>query len=135
MPVRDEGTYPVHIPGTDIYVGDVRTRITEDGLTIENRTREGHIFFDGVIVRRLTQSDDGAWYVTTHGLGNNVEPGMNVINQFAGPEIFNELDRQMRANIERHHGKGILDLAVHGVDRGGNSRARDAGLGARNEVC
>lgn len=45
--------------------------------------------------------------VTTHGLGNNVQPGMNVVNELVGPEVFNELDRQMRANIERHHGKGF----------------------------
>jgi len=67
--VEDEGRYRVHIPGTGRYVGDVETRITDDGRTIENRTKEGHIFFDGVVVRTLTQSEDGAWYVTTHGSG------------------------------------------------------------------
>ncbi|ACI93716.1 hypothetical protein OCAR_6604 [Afipia carboxidovorans OM5] len=43
--------------------------------------------------------------MTTRGIGNNVEPGMNGINQIFGPGIFDGLDRQMRANIERHHGR------------------------------
>jgi hypothetical protein len=127
LPIEDEGTYPVHIPGTNIYAGDVETRITDGGLTIENRTKEGHIFFDGIVVRELKQSGDGAWYVTTHGFGNNVQPGSNVVNQLVGPETFAELDRQMRANIERHHAKGILDLAVHRVD--GGRRPRSCHLG------
>jgi hypothetical protein len=135
MPIEDGGTYPVYIPGTDRHVGDVRTKITNDGLTIENRTKEGHIFFDGVVVRTLTQSDDGAWYVTTHGFGNNVRPGANVVNQLVGPEVFNELDRQMRANIERHHAKGVLDLAVYRVDGGGRPRARHAAVGAWHEIA
>ena len=136
LPVlQGQRTYPVHIPGTDIYVGDLKTRITDGGLTIENRTREGHIFFDGVVVRRLTQSEDGAWYVTTHGFGNNVRPGTNVVNQLVGPEVFNELDRQMRANIERHHAKGVLDLAVYRLDGGGHPRARHAVVGARHAIA
>ena len=94
----------------------------------------GHWFFDGVVIRRLTQTEDGAWYVTTRGVGNNIEPGMSVANQLVGPEVFNELDRQMRANIERHHGKGILALAGHRVDGGRHPRARFAVLGARYEI-
>jgi hypothetical protein len=85
--------------------------------------------------RTLNQSDDGAWYVTTHGFGNNVRPGTNVVNQLVGPEVFNELDRQMRANIERHHAKGILDLAVYRVDGGGHPRARHAVVGARHAIA
>jgi len=56
---------------------------------------------------------------------------MNVVNQLAGSEVFNELDRQMRANIERHHGKGFLDLARHRMDGGDRPRPRDAALGER----
>ena len=44
MPIEDRERYPVHIPGTNIYVGDIETRITDGGLTIENRTKAGHIF-------------------------------------------------------------------------------------------
>jgi len=134
MPVEDGKTYRIYIPGTDIHVGDIQTRIDADGLTIENRTKEGHIFFDGMVTRKLTQTRDGAWYVTTRGLGNNVEPGMNIVNQLVGPEVFNGLDRQMRANIERHHGKGLLDLARLRMDGSGRPRARDPGLGERHEV-
>lgn len=75
----------------------------------------------GWVVRRATQTSDGAWYVTTRGIGNNVEPGMNGINQIFGPGIFNDLDRQMRANIERHHGrKGFV----------GSTRASGAAVAA-----
>jgi hypothetical protein len=113
IPVMSDTIYKVFIPGTDIYVGDIRTTITDDGLTIINRTQPGHIFFDGEVERRATQAIDGAWYVTTRGIGNNVEPGMNVVNQIFGPGIFNGLDQQMRANIELHHGrKGFLVWAL-----------------------
>ena len=135
MPIENGKTYRIHIPGADRYVGDVRTRIEDDGLTIESRTVEGHMFFDGLVTRKLTQTRDGAWYVTTRGLGNNIERGMNIVNELVGPEVFNELDRQMRANIERHHAKGILDLAVHRVDGRGRPRSRDAALGERDELC
>lgn len=135
MPIEDRERYPVHIPGTNIYVGDIETRITDGGLTIGNRTKAGHIFFDGIVIRELKQSDDGAWYVTTHGFGNNVRPGTNVVNQLVGPEVFSELDRQMRVNIERHHAKGVLDLAVYRVDGGGHPRARHAVVGARHEIA
>ncbi|TMI99418.1 MAG: hypothetical protein E6G97_22770 [Alphaproteobacteria bacterium] len=134
MLIEDGATYRVHIPGTDRYVGDIRTRVENDGLTIENRTVPGHIFFDGMVTRQLTQTRDGAWYVTTRGLGNNVEPGINIVNQLVGPEVFNELDRQMRANIERHHGKGILDLASNRMDGGRRPCQRNAALGERDEV-
>jgi hypothetical protein len=134
--LQDQRMYPVHIPGTDIYVGDVKTRIIDGGLTIENRTEQGHIFFDGVVIRRLIQSDDGDWYVTTHGFGNNVYPGANAANQLVGPDVFNELDRQMRANIERHHAKGaLLDLAIHRMDGRGRYSPRPAILGARHEIA
>jgi len=131
MPIEDGQTYPVHVPGATQYVGDVETRIEDDGLTIQNRTKQGHIFFDGMVVRQLGQTPDGTWFVTTYGLGNNVEPGMNVVNQLVGPEVFGELDRQMRANIERHHGKGFLDLARDRVVGRDRARTPHALLGER----
>ena len=100
------------------------------------KRREGHIFFDGVVIRRLTQSDDGAWYVTTHGFGNNAQPGTNGVNQLVGPEVFDELDRQMRAYIERHHAKGaLLDLPVHRMVGGGRYGSGPAVVGARHEIA
>ncbi len=113
IPVENLKFYKVFVPGTDLYVGDIQTLISDDGLTIINRTQPGHIFFDGTVERRATQSSDGAWYVTTRGIGNNVVPGMNWVNQIFGPDIFNELDRRMRTNIEIHHGrKGFLGSAL-----------------------
>jgi hypothetical protein len=47
---------------------------------------------------------DGSWYVSTRGIGDNVTPGMNIINQYMGPDIFQLLDERMRANIDAHHG-------------------------------
>ncbi len=105
-PVENGHTYAVHDPNTGLYVGKVRTLVSADGLTITNKTQEGHIFHDGKITRRAIQAADGSWRVTTEGIGNNVIPGMNVVNQTFGPGIFDGLDRQMRVNIERHHTKG-----------------------------
>jgi len=87
--------------------GSVITNISSDGLTIRNTTLPfpAHIFSDGVIVRTATQSSDGAWYITTHGYGNNVIPGAATINEIQGPKIFNFVDEQMRRNIEAHRGK------------------------------
>jgi hypothetical protein len=118
-PVADGNEYPVYLPGTDLYAGDIRVAISDEGLTITNRTLPGHIFFDGVVVRSARQDSAGAWHVTTRGFGNNVEPGINLANQLVGPEIFNHLDREMRANIERHHAKGLRALAVHRMDGSG----------------
>ncbi|MBN9582398.1 MAG: hypothetical protein J0G37_12975 [Afipia sp.] len=69
-------------------------------MTAINRTLPGHIFCDGTVERRATQTAYGAWYVTTRGIGNNVEPGMNIVNQVFGPDIFDGLDQRMRTNIE-----------------------------------
>ena len=38
-------------------------------------------------------------------MGNNVVPGFNRINEWQGPKAFDMLDRQLRENIGRHHGK------------------------------
>jgi hypothetical protein len=113
-PVQQDSRNRVYADQT--YVGDVQTTITDNGLTVTNRTREGHLLFDGIVVRSARQREDGAWYVTTRGFGNNVTPGMNVANQFVGPGVFNELDRRMRANIEQHHAKAIREPAKRRVD-------------------
>jgi hypothetical protein len=93
--------FPVQYPG-----GRVLTEVSDDGLTTTNTTLRlpQHILADGQIVRTAYQASDGAWYVTTHGYGNNVIPGMATVNANQGPLIFRHLDTQMRENIERHHG-------------------------------
>ena len=96
--------YPVFDPITGIYAGDVRTTISDDGLAVINETLPNHILYNGQITRTATQNPDGSWSVTTRGIGNNVEPGMNIANQYGGPVIFDILDERMRENIRVHHG-------------------------------
>jgi hypothetical protein len=111
IPVEDGKTYFVVDPKTGFPAGWVTTTISEDGLRVVNRTLPFHLFYDGVVERRAIQAEDGSWHVITRGVGNNVIPGMNVVNQAVGPEVFNDLDRRLRENIERHHGRSkSLDL-------------------------
>jgi hypothetical protein len=103
-PVEDREINPVYDPVEGTLVGSVRTTISLDGLTITNTTLPGHIFHDGQIVRSAQQAGDGSWSVSTHGTGNNQTPGMNYINEWFGPDIFNGIDQYLQQNIERHHG-------------------------------
>lgn len=54
-------------------------------------------------MRTAVQGPSGEWYMITSGDGNNIVPVMNKINEAVGPDVFRNLDQQMRANIERHH--------------------------------
>lgn len=111
VPGRDPSTllesknrYTARDPWTgDVPAGPVRTTISNDGMTITNRTLRGHYLYDGKIVRTLLQGPDGGWYVITRGTGNNVIPGAAELNQLGGPHIFNEVDRQMRSYIMQRH--------------------------------
>jgi len=131
QPVETGGTYPVYADG--IKVGTVRTTISEDGLTITNKTLEGHIFYDGKIVRKAKKDDDGSWTITTEGTGNNVYPGMNKVNERVGPGIFDSLDLQMRDNIERHHAKAI-DPRLEHLPYAHGVLARRGGAGGKSHV-
>ncbi len=71
-----------------------------------NTTLPGHLLYDGAVTRSLSRGPDGTWYMTTHGVGNNKIFGMSEMNQMLGPDIFRNLDDQMRSNIEVHHGVG-----------------------------
>ena len=102
-PLENNNDYNVLDPVFGMRVGTVNTRVSSDGLVVINRTNSDHIFFNGIITRTATQDEDGSWYVTTQGVGNNVYLGMNLINQDAGPSIFSTLDQQMRDNIRAHH--------------------------------
>ncbi len=120
-PVENDKRYEVLDPVFGEKVGTVRTIISTDGLTVTNRTYPDHILFDGQITRTAHQSEDGSWYVTTRGTGNNMYWGLNWVNQDAGPFIFDSLDQQLKDNIRAHHGS--LQKAVsciHG-SRGGSS--------------
>jgi hypothetical protein len=102
VPVVSGNIYSVYDPRNDIYAGKVLTEISPDGLTVINTTQRWHVFYDGQIVRSVSQIG-GAWYATTHGYGNNVVPGFSIINEWQGPRVFNFMDQQMRQNIEAHH--------------------------------
>ena len=86
----------------------VRTEISNDGLTISNRTLPGHNLHDGRIVRTAYQDGQGNWHIRTHGYGNN-EGGFPLgvtragINQIQGPQIFSAVDQGMAWDIRRHH--------------------------------
>lgn len=102
LPVTSGGFTDVYIPHGP-YVGQVRNQISNGGLTITNKTVAPHIFYDGEVVRTAVQGPNGEWYAITSGLGNNVVPGMNMINEFVGPDIFRDLDEQLKSNIARNH--------------------------------
>lgn len=84
-----------------VFAGRVLTLVSDDGMSITNITMRLHVLHDGQITRTLS-TEDGAWYVTTRGIGNNVVPGGASMNQWQGSKIFNYVDSQMRANIEAH---------------------------------
>jgi hypothetical protein len=44
-------------------------------------------------------SEDGAWYVITHGFGNNLS--WDALNEWQGPQVFKYMDREMTEAIER----------------------------------
>lgn len=102
--VKDGQRYVVYDPTTGLEVGIIRTKVSPDGLTIQNMTTPLHILYNGQVTRTATQNPDGSWSVTSIGVGNNVIPEMNKVNEDVGPGIFRSLDEQMRRNIERHHG-------------------------------
>jgi hypothetical protein len=103
-PVQDGEIYPVYDPRNGVFAGFVKTTVSEDGLSITNRTQAEHVLYDGQITRQALQAADGSWYVYTRGTGNNGIPGFNVLNEWQGPEVFRALDRNLRDNISRHHG-------------------------------
>ena len=104
QPVVSGRRYSVYDPVTGLFVGYVTTTVSEDGLTIVNRTAPGHLLADGAVVRTAIHNPDGSWSVKTIGLGNNLYPELAPVNEFLGPYIFTNLDLQMRRNIQRHHG-------------------------------
>ena len=90
--------------GQGVPAGPIVVWVSPDGLTIINRTRPGHVLFDGQIVRHAHRGPNGAWYVTTHGIGNNENAAIAYANKTQGPQIFRVLDQHLRLNIDRHHG-------------------------------
>jgi len=73
---------------------------------VVNRTTMLHLLYDGKITRSARRHPDGSWTVRTHGIGNNVLPGMATENQNQGPLIFDALDSQMRSYVARDRNRG-----------------------------
>ncbi|KAB0264979.1 RHS repeat-associated core domain-containing protein, partial [Microvirga brassicacearum] len=100
-PVSHLGIYEVRDPYMGFFGGSIQVQISENGLTIVNQTQIGHTFHDGRVTRSFSQSEDGSWSVSTRGRGNNPEAFNAAANNFFGPEVFNQLDRQMRETIDQ----------------------------------
>jgi hypothetical protein len=81
------------------YLGAIRSFIFLDGLHVRNVSEPTHIFHKGQVDRRAFQAS-GAWYVETHGTGNNIYFLMDVVNQETGALIFTGVDRAMRQYLE-----------------------------------
>ncbi len=102
--VRDKDVSTVYDPYVGVPVGKVDTRISADGLTITNVTRDGHIFYYGQVARSVIENPDGSMSVMTRGTGNNTSFALSILNQRTGPAIFDQLDARMRQYIGERHG-------------------------------
>jgi RHS repeat-associated protein len=93
------------------YLGAIRSIVSLDELRVSNISEPTHIFHKGQVDRDARQVGQ-AWYVVTHGTGNNIYFAMDVVNQVTGSGIFNEVDRLMRQYLETIH---ILNW-IKGID-------------------
>lgn len=101
IPATDGSHNEVYDPDYGFPGGTVKTTISSDGLTLVNRTLPGHVFHDGIIIRRATRLPNGAWSINIRGVGNNETVGMDYINQTQGPRIFRRVDEKMRESIQK----------------------------------
>lgn len=100
VPVENREFYPVYEPRPWLprfNPGDVQVFISADGLTVVNRAAKGHWFEGGQVVRTAVRSEDGSWYIITHGFGNNAE--YDNVNEWQGPQTFKYMDRQIIADM------------------------------------
>ena len=118
QPVVNGGTYTVYDPRVGIAAGPVKVWVSPDGMTIINKTLMGHVFFDGQILRHASQAPNGAWFIETHGIGNNKNADLAFANRAQGPQIFRLMDQHLRMNIDQHHGtsKSMASLAGNDLD-------------------
>ncbi len=114
-PVEDEHSYDVWpakfwgIPNPILWAlgmgdsGAIEVDITDDPLTIANRTRSSHIFHEGYVESTVYQLEGGNWYVTTYGVGTNdgysILPGSLIdnANEQVGPIVFTAIAYEMLA--------------------------------------
>ena len=98
--LEDRQHYTASDPWTGLFAaGPVLTTISKDGSVITNTTLPGHRLYNGQVTRVLVRAPNGGWYVVTEGTGNNIYPGAAELNQLGGPDVFNEVGRQMRSYI------------------------------------
>jgi hypothetical protein len=74
QPVVSGNSYSVGFPYTHLSMGPlgaIVVSVENNGFTSINTTLSTHVLDDGKAIRNLYQGDDGAWYVTTYGFGNN----------------------------------------------------------------
>jgi RHS repeat-associated protein len=81
------------------YLGAIISFSFDGGLHVRNVSRPTHIFHKGQVDRQAKQVGR-AWYVVTHGTGNNIYFAMDVVNQETGAGIFTSVDRMMRKYLE-----------------------------------
>jgi len=84
------------------YLGAIISFSFDSGLHVRNVSRPTHIFHKGQVDREAKQIGQ-AWYVVTHGTGNNIYFAMDVVNQVTGSGIFTDVDRVMRQYLEGTH--------------------------------
>jgi len=115
-PVTSGNSYVVGYPFTNLPMqfgwGEIVVYVNQDTLISTNITESSHILYDGKVIRHAYEAENGAWYVSTYGLGNNVVhtlPGqlgqvsLASVNQSQGFGIFNDVDANMLAYILEHH--------------------------------
>jgi len=87
------------------FGGPIRVTIGADGLSIQNRTLDGHIFFDGTVSRSIVRTPEGNLAVRTIGEGNNLSWFRRVLNSMAGTTVFAANNRAMQ-NFMRSQTRG-----------------------------
>jgi hypothetical protein len=118
-PVTGGNSYVVGYPFTNLPMqfgwGEIVVYVNQGGLTSTNITKPPHILYDGKITRHAYQAENGAWYVSTYGSGNNVihtipvtmnrdiQWSMAWTNETMGVHIFNDVDKNMLAYILENH--------------------------------
>jgi RHS repeat-associated protein len=89
-----------------VPVGEVKSYVGKDGLTVVNVTDKDHPLYDGWVDRNAIQVN-GTWYSLTHGHGTNYYGGAFTAgaNQAFGPDIFKNLDESIASQLyaATHH--------------------------------
>lgn len=73
-----------------VFVKDTLT-----GPLVENWTEPGHILFNGIVMRYISQAADKSWVLTTYGRGINNGELYQWMNQYGGPLIFSHMDESL----------------------------------------